>query len=126
MKFEKSKKFLNISELSIRLNLINKKTGKPSNHILRFWEREFKQIKPLILKGNRRYYNDNQIKIIIFIKYLLKEKGLTIKGVKKVLNAKKNIDDTNITNISSEYFKDNVKSKAKKILKKIKVLKNYG
>ena len=126
MKFEKSKKFLNISELSIRLNLINKKTGKPSNHILRFWEREFKQIKPLILKGNRRYYNDNQIKIIIFIKYLLKEKGLTIKGVKKVLNAKKNIDDTNITNISSEYFKDNVKSKANKILKKIKVLKNYG
>ena len=89
MKFEKSKKFLNISELSIKLNLINKKTGKPSNHILRFWEREFKQIKPLILKGNRRYYNDNQIKIIIFIKYLLKEKGLTIKGVKKVLNAKK-------------------------------------
>ncbi len=126
MKFEKSKKFLNISELSIKLNLINKKTGKPSNHILRFWEREFKQIKPLILKGNRRYYNDNQIKIIIFIKYLLKEKGLTIKGVKKVLNAKKNIDDTNITNISSEYFKDNVKSKANKILKKIKVLKNYG
>ena len=126
MKCEKSKKFLNISELSIRLNLINKKTGKPSNHILRFWEREFKQIKPLILKGNRRYYNDNQIKIIIFIKYLLKEKGLTIKGVKKVLNAKKNIDDTNITNISSEYFKDNVKSKANKILKKIKVLKNYG
>ena len=125
MKFEKSKKFLNISELSIKLNLINKKTGKPSNHILRFWEREFKQIKPLILKGNRRYYNDNQIKIIIFIKYLLKEKGLTIKGVKKVLNAK-NIDDTNITNISSEYFKDNVKSKANKILKKIKVLKNYG
>ena len=51
MKFEKSKKFLNISELSIKLNLINKKTGKPSNHILRFWEREFKQIKPLILKG---------------------------------------------------------------------------
>ena len=126
MKFEKSKKFLNISELSIKLNLINKKTGKPSNHILRFWEREFKEIKPLILKGNRRYYNDNQIKIIIFIKYLLKEKGLTIKGVKKVLNAKKNIDDTNITNISSEYFKDNVKSKANKILKKIKVLKNYG
>ncbi len=126
MKFEKSKKFLNISELSIKLNLTNKKTGKPSNHILRFWEKEFKQIKPLILKGNRRYYNDNQIKIIIFIKYLLKEKGLTIKGVKKVLNAKKNIDDTNITNISSEYFKDNVKSKAKKILKKIKVLKNYG
>ena len=38
----------------------------------------------------------------------------------------KNIDDTNITNISSEYFKDNVKSKANKILKKIKVLKNYG
>ena len=123
---ENNKTYKTISDVAKILNLIDKKTGKLSTHTIRFWEKEFKQIKPLILKGNRRYYNDNQIKIIIFIKYLLKEKGLTIKGVKKVLNAKKNIDDTNITNISSEYFKDNVKSKAKKILKKIKVLKNYG
>ena len=55
------KNYLNISELSIRLNLINKKTGKPLNHILRFWEKEFSEIKPVILKGNRRYYNQKQV-----------------------------------------------------------------
>ena len=45
-----SKKYLNISELSIKLNLINKKLESPANHILRFWEREFKQIKPINFK----------------------------------------------------------------------------
>ena len=59
-----AKNYLNISELSIRLNLINKKTGKPLNHILRFWEKEFSEIKPVILKGNRRYYNQKNISIL--------------------------------------------------------------
>ena len=78
MKYKKIKDLLDISELSIKLDLVNKKTGKPANHILRFWESEFKQIKPLTLKGNRRYYDNNQVQKIMFIKYLLKEKGLTI------------------------------------------------
>ena len=64
------KNYLNISELSIRLNLINKKTGKPLNHILRFWEKEFSEIKPVILKGNRRYYNQKQVDKIAYIKFL--------------------------------------------------------
>ena len=83
------KSLLDISELSKELNLVNKKTGKPANHILRFWEREFKEIKPTILKGKRRFYDKNQINKIKYIKYLLKDKGLTIKGVKKVLKDKK-------------------------------------
>ena len=45
------KNYLDISELSIKLDLINKKTGKPANHILRFWEKEFNEIRPIILKG---------------------------------------------------------------------------
>ena len=65
------KNYLDISELSIKLDLINKKTGKPANHILRFWEKEFSGIKPLILKGNRRYYNSNQVEKIKYIKFLL-------------------------------------------------------
>ena len=120
------KNFLDISELSKELDLINKKTGKPSNHILRFWEKEFVGIKPKVLKGNRRYYDQKQIDKIKYIKYLLKDKGLTIKGAKKFLKNKKNIDVTNVNNIEEDYFKNNIKNKSKKILKKIKELKNYG
>ena len=120
------KSLLDISELSKELNLVNKKTGKPANHILRFWEREFKEIKPTILKGKRRFYDKNQINKIKYIKYLLKDKGLTIKGVKKVLKDKKNIDGTNKSNVDKDYLKDNIKKRSKKILHKIKDLKNYG
>ena len=121
-----AKDFLDISELSKELKLINKKTGKPANHILRFWEKEFKDIKPTILKGKRRFYDKNQINKIKYIKYLLKDKGLTIKGVKKVLKDKKNIDGTNKSNVDKDYLKDNIKKRSKKILHKIKELKNYG
>lgn len=126
MKLNMEKYFLNISELSITLNLINKKTGKPANHTLRFWEKEFSGIKPTILKGNRRYYNKDQIDKIKYIKFLLKDKGLTIKGVKKILKDKKNIDETNRNNVDKDYFKNSIKIKSKNILKKIKGLKTYG
>ena len=64
-------KLLNISEVSKLLQIINIRTKKPSNYILRYWEKEFKQIKPIIIK-NRRYYSRKQIKIIKLIKFLLK------------------------------------------------------
>tara|TARA_Y100000992_G_C21133991_1_gene427961 strand:- start:379 stop:747 length:369 start_codon:yes stop_codon:yes gene_type:complete len=120
------KNYLNISELSIRLNLINKKTGKPLNHILRFWEKEFSEIKPVILKGNRRYYNQKQVDKITYIKFLLRDKGLTIKGAKNILKEKKIIDETDKNNIEKDYFKMSIKKKSKNILKKIKGIKNYG
>ena len=120
------KYFLSISDLCKKLDLINKKTGKPANHILRFWEKEFRGIKPTLLKGNRRYYDKKQVDKIKFIKYLLKDKGLTIKGVKKVLKDKKNIDVIDDNNVRKDYIKNNIKSKSKIILKKLKELKNYG
>ena len=120
------KNYLNISELSIRLNLINKKTGKPLNHILRFWEKEFSEIKPVILKGNRRYYNQKQVDKITYIKFLLRDKGLTIKGAKNILKGKKIIDETDKNNIEKDYFKMNIKNKSKNILKKIKGIKKHG
>ena len=120
------KNFIDISELSKKLDLINKKTGKPANYILRFWEKEFKGIKPTLLKGNRRYYNQNQVDKIKFIKYLLKDKGLTIKGAKKVLQEKKNIDVSNTNNIKNDYLKNSIKNKSDNILKKIKQIKKYG
>ena len=120
------KNFIDISELSKKLDLINKKTGKPANYILRFWEKEFKGIKPTLLKGNRRYYNQNQVDKIKFIKYLLKDKGLTIKGAKKILQEKKNIDVSNTNNIKNDYLKNSIKNKSDNILKKIKQIKKYG
>ena len=121
-----TKEYLDISELSVKLNLINKKTGKPANHILRFWEKEFSGVKPTLLKGNRRYYDKKQVDKITYIKYLLKDKGLTIKGVKKILKAKKNIDGTIINHIDKDYLKNSIKKRSNNILKKIKGLKNYG
>ena len=78
------------------------------------------------MKGNRRYYNKKQILKIKYIKYLLKDQGLTIKGVKKILKNKKNIDETNKNHIEKDYLKESIKIKSKNILKKIKYLKNYG
>tara|TARA_A100001011_G_scaffold400717_1_gene517928 strand:- start:5754 stop:6122 length:369 start_codon:yes stop_codon:yes gene_type:complete len=120
------KDYLDISELSVKLELINKKTGKPANYILRFWEKEFSGIKPIILKGNRRYYDKRQVDKISYIKYLLKDKGLTIKGAKQILRRKKNIDGTIRNNIEKDYLKNSIKNRSTNILKKIKGLKNYG
>jgi len=126
MKYNMSKRFLGISELSKELDLINKKTGKPSNYILRFWETRFNGIKPTILKGKRRYYDQKQVDKIKYIKFLLKDKGLTIKGAKKYLKEKKNIDETDKNNIEKDYLKNSIKVKSKSILNKIKKLKTYG
>ena len=126
MKLNKTKSYLDTTELSIKLDLINKKTNKPATYILRFWEKKFNEIKPLILKGNRRYYDNKQVSIIKFIKHLLKDKGLTINGVKKILREKKNIDGSRKNNIEEEYFKINIKNKSKKILKRLNELKRNG
>ena len=57
MKHKSDKVYKTIGEVAKDLNLINPKTGKLNTHTIRFWEKEFKQIKPKILTGNRRYYN---------------------------------------------------------------------
>ena len=119
-------KLLNISQLSKLLNLVNSKNNKPSNYILRYWEREFKQIKPSILK-KRRYYSEKQIEIIKLIKFLLKDKGMTINGVKNVLKSNINsLDDYNSFSLKADYHKKYIKTKSEKILKKLNNLKNYG
>ena len=118
------KKFINISQLANLLNLVNSKTKKPSNYILRYWEKEFKQIKPIIL-NNRRYYSEKQINIIKLIKYLLKDKGMTINGVKIILKSNINsLDDYNSYSLKADYLKENIKIKSKTILEKINKLKN--
>ena len=119
-------KYLSISEVSKLLNLVHTKTGKPQNYILRFWEREFKNIKPKII-NRRRYYTEKQIDTIRLIKFLLKDKGMTIKGVKNILKHNINsLDDYDLNSLKTDYQKKNIVSKIKKVLKKIEILKNYG
>ena len=119
-------KLITISELSKLLNLMNKKTKKPNNHILRFWEKEFRQIKPKIFAGKRRYYDKKTIDILKKIRFLLKEKGLTINGVKKFLINERsfNLDET--LNNSLNTSKNNLKSKLKKISNLVKEIKKLG
>ena len=120
------KKLFNITEVSNMLKLANPKNNKPLNHILRYWEKEFKQIKPKMI-NKRRYYSNEQIEIIKMIKFLLKNKGLTITGVKHLLNSKINkLDDTNIHSLKAGYLKDRLKLKSKLLLDKIKKIRSYG
>ena len=113
--------YKNISEVAELLNLVNPKTGKISTHTLRFWEKEFKQIKPKIFAGKRRYYDVKTIEILKKIKFLLKDKGMTIKGVKnQLLNDESKLDEPFNTSINT---KNILKSKLNKILKIIKELK---
>ena len=118
-------KLITIGELSKILNLVNK-NDKPSTHILRYWEKEFKQIKPRII-NKRRYYSSKQVELIIKIKFLLKDKGMTISGVKSLLNLKiKKLDDYDSHGLQAEYYKLSLKEKSIKLLKKIKRIKSYG
>ena len=78
-------KLLTISELSKKLNFIDPITKRPINHILRYWEKEFKQIKPIKI-NNRRYYSIKQVEMIKLIKFLIKNEGMSILGVKNILN----------------------------------------
>ena len=110
-----------IGEVAEILNLFNPKTGNLSTHTLRFWEKEFRQIKPKVFAGNRRYYDDNTIRILKKIKFLLKDKGMTIKGVKKVLiSDESKLDEINNITINT---KNILKSKLNKISKIVKELK---
>ena len=112
---------LNISQAAKTLGLINKKSKKPLTHTLRFWETKFKQLKPTILSGNRRYYSSKNIKILKMIIFLLKEQGLTINGAIKLMNDPANkLDETKASSINAEYYKKNIKTKSKNILEKIK------
>ena len=119
------KKFKTITEISNSLKL--------PQHVLRFWESKFKQLKPLKLSGNRRYYRE-----IGYIKNLLHEDCISIRGVQKIfanqtinqilktkdpMLRKKNVLIDN-KNIKKDNFKDSNKE-YKKIFKEILIdLKN--
>ena len=118
--------YKSIGEVAKILNLINKKNGSPNTHTIRFWEKEFKSVNPMILAGRRRYYDEKSIEVLKKIKFLLKNQGMTIKGAKRALGTQDsfNLDDS--INKSIKVDKKNLvlKKKVAKISKLIKEIKN--
>ena len=117
--------YKSIGEVAKILDLVNVKKGTLNTHTIRFWEKEFKQIKPKILNGNRRYYNNQTIEVLKKIKFLLKEQGMTINGVKKVLNSDNslNLDELSNNSISANYNLRNKLKNISNLVKQIKKLK---
>ena len=120
-------KYHNISELAQILNLKDPKTGKFKTHIIRFWESQIKELKADKVINKRRYYSKNKVELIKYVKFLLTEKGLRIKGVKDLLKKKnKKLDDDLDSSVDIEYQKDFINSKINKILEKLKKLKKIN
>tara|TARA_B100001996_G_C18348734_1_gene473110 strand:- start:52 stop:432 length:381 start_codon:yes stop_codon:yes gene_type:complete len=119
--------YKSIGEVAKILDLVDEKNGSLKTHTIRFWEKEFKQIKPKIFSGNRRYYDSKLIELLKNIKYLLKEKGMTINGVKKVLDQEKpfQLDEISNNSITAEekLVLKNKLENISKIVKSIKKLK---
>ncbi|MEQ1548563.1 MAG: MerR family transcriptional regulator [Chakrabartia sp.] len=72
--------FRTIGELSAELKL--------PQHILRYWESKFPQLKPMTRAGSRRYYRPDDVALVKRINMLLNHEGYTVKGVQKLLNAR--------------------------------------
>ena len=111
-----------IGEVAKILNLKSNDKGVLPTHVIRFWESQFKQIKPKILNSNRRYYDEKTINLLKKVKFLLKDQGMTIKGVKKILN---NEDSLKLDEIADKSIRtENLRNKLLKISNKLKELKN--
>ena len=119
---KENSKYKTIGEVAQILKLFNKKKGVPSTHTIRFWEKQFKQIKPHIFSGKRRYYDENSISILKKVQFLLKTKGMTIKGVKNQLN---NIE-TELDVVNNKIINTKIKIKLNKISTIIKNIKKNG
>ena len=115
--------YKSIGEVAKLLNLVNKSNGSLNTHTIRFWEKKFKQIRPRLLSGRRRYYDQKSILLLKKIHFLLKEQGMTINGVKKLLDNNKTLklDEMSNNSISADNLK--IKTKLKKILNLSKELK---
>ena len=126
MSIKLSSAYKTIGEVVEILNNEEPRQTKINAHTIRFWEKEFKQVKPKIFAGKRRYYDKKSIDTLRKIKFLLKEKGFTINGVKKFLLNERtfNLDETSNNSINTS--KNNLKSKLEKISNLLKEIKKLG
>ena len=102
MSLKSPEAFRTISEVSKDLSL--------PQHVLRFWETKFVQIKPIKRGGGRRYYRPEDVKLLKGIKTLLYNDGYTIRGVQKVIKengTKKLLTIQSENNLFTEIKKDN-------------------
>ena len=113
-----------IGEVAKILGLNSQKKKMIQTHTIRYWEKEFKQIKPKILNGKRRYYDTKNIDLLKKVHFLLKEQGMTINGVKKILNNKEplKLDESLNHSIKAKNLKNRL-NKISNIIKKIKEIK---
>jgi DNA-binding transcriptional MerR regulator len=126
MKQKLDNAYKTIGEVAKDLDLVNPKNGKLNTHTIRFWEKEFNQIKPKIFAGKRRYYDQKTIEFLKKIKFLLKDKGFTINGVKKLLINESSFKLDESSNRSINISKNNFKSKLEKISNLVKEIKKLG
>ena len=110
-----------IGEVAKILSLNFKNTKPIPTHTIRFWEKEFRQIKPKILNGRRRYYDAHSVELLKKVYFLLKVQGMTISGVKRILNNKDPLKLDEFSNHSINT--SSLKFKLKKISNIIKNLK---
>ena len=116
--------YKSIGEVAEILNLKNEKNGSLNTHTIRFWEKNFKQVKPKIFNSNRRYYDNDAIEVLKKIKYLMKEEGMTIEGVKKMLKKDNSLKLDVFLNKPINVQDNNLKNKLNKISKIISELKD--
>ena len=121
MTYKSDSAYKSIGEVAKILDLVNKNKGTLNTHTIRFWEKEFKQIRIKILNGNRRYYDNETIDVLKKVKFLLKDQGMTIYGVKKLLNSKGSLKLDEL--INNSITTDNLKYKLNKISNIIKQIK---
>ena len=119
-----SNAYKTIGEVVKILNLKSRNSQSSPTHTIRYWEKEFKQIKPKILNGNRRYYNKENIELLKKIQFLLKDHGMTVNGVKKILNKNEplKLDETLNNSINTNIIKNKI-TNISNILKSLKKLK---
>ena len=85
-------------------------------HVLRYWESEFKDLEPIKRKGNRRYYQQKDLILVLQIKELLQNRGFTIDGAKNmILN-----DDTTTDSSVNKHFVDQIRNDLQEILSILK------
>ena len=122
MSIKLSSAYKTIGEVVKILNNEEPRQIKINAHTIRFWEKEFNQIKPKIFKGGRRYYDKKNIELLKKIHFLLKDKGMTISGVKKLLKEKTTFELDE--NINESIKVKNFRNKLIKISNLVKNLKN--
>jgi len=110
-----------ISEVVKIIGLKSNKSKSNPTHTIRYWEKEFTQIKPKIFKSGRRYYDEKNVELLKKIHFLLKDTGMTINGVKKFLKHKETLKLDEISNQSIKA--SSIKNKLVKISNLVKNIK---